>query len=353
MRWRAEPPGLEGRPEGTAVLLANLGTPDAPTAGALRRFLAEFLSDPRVVEIPRLVWWPLLHGLILPLRPARSAAKYASIWTPEGSPLAVWTRRQAQALDARLRLLGHEVAVEPAMRYGHPALGDALDRLRAAGTTRVLVLPLYPQYSGATTASTGDAVMRWAQQARRVPALRFVDSYHDDPGYLDALAASVHQHWATHGRAQRLVVSFHGMPQRTQALGDPYHDQCLTTARLLGARLGLAGDRMVVAFQSRFGKARWLEPYTEPTLRALAGAGVKSVDVVCPGFATDCLETLEEIAIEGREAFLAAGGERFAYIACLNDRADWIAALATLALRHLQGWESTAGTPAAVPGSGA
>jgi ferrochelatase len=338
MRFRPEPPFRHGSPARIAVVLVNLGTPDAPTAPALRRYLAEFLSDPRVVEIPRLAWWPILHGIILRTRPAKSAAKYATVWTPEGSPLAVWTRRQAEALQEALRTRGHGVLVRHAMRYGSPALPQVLDELRAEGATRMLVLPMYPQYAAATTASVGDKVMQWAQRTRRVPELRFVGEYHDDPAYIDALAARVQAHWAVNGQAERLLLSFHGVPLRSLQLGDPYHCQCHKTARLLGERLGLDMSRLVVTFQSRFGKARWLEPYTEPTLRELAAKGVRKIDVMCPGFTADCLETLEEIAQEAREAFLAAGGEDFRYIDCLNARPDWIEALAGIAEQHLQGW---------------
>ena len=341
MRFRAEPPYHHGQSDRTAVVLVNLGTPDAPTASALRRYLAEFLSDARVVEIPRLAWLPILHGIILRTRPARSAAKYASVWMPEGSPLAVWTQRQATALAQALSDAGHGLLVRHAMRYGQPSVASVLDGLRAEGATRVLVLPLYPQYAAATTASVGDAVMRWAQQARRQPELRFVGEYHDDPGYIEALARQLRKHWQAHGRAQKLVLSFHGLPERSLLLGDPYHCQCHVTARLLAQALGLAPEEMRVTFQSRFGRAKWLQPYTEPTLRELASQGIKSVDVMCPGFVADCLETLEEIALEARQAFLDAGGERFSYVACLNDDADFIQALAALALRHLQGWPTT------------
>ena len=342
MTFRPEPPFRHGQPERTAVLLVNLGTPDEPTPRALRRYLAEFLSDPRVVEIPRLAWWPILHGIILNTRPAKSAAKYATVWMPDGSPLAVWTTRQAAALQAEMTARGHRLLVRPAMRYGQPSIPSVLDALRAEGATRVLVLPLYPQYASATTASVGDKVSEWARLARRVPEMRFVGEYHDDPAYIGALAARVQGHWAEHGRAERLVLSFHGVPHRTLLLGDPYHCQCHKTARLLGEQLALPPGEMMVTFQSRFGKARWLEPYTEPTLVALAGQGVKRVDVMCPGFVSDCLETLEEIGQEAREAFLEAGGEQFRYIGCLNDRPDWIAALAGVAERHLQGWETRA-----------
>ncbi len=347
MEYRSEPPFRHGAPARTAVLLVNLGTPDEPSAPALRRYLAEFLGDPRVVEIPRIVWLPILHGIILRTRPARSAAKYASVWMPEGSPLAVWTQRQAAALQAELAAAGHgALLVRHAMRYGNPSVASVLDGLRAEGATRVLVLPMYPQYAAATTASVNDAVMAWAQRARRQPELRFVGEYHDDPGYIEALAQRLERHWAEHGRGEKLVLSFHGVPERSLLLGDPYHCQCHVTARLLTQRLGLTREQVVLTFQSRFGKAKWLEPYTEPTLRAMAVNGVKSVDVMCPGFTADCLETLEEIAQEAHEAFVEAGGERFSYVPCLNDDPRFVQALAAVALRHLQGWPTTHEPPA-------
>ncbi len=342
MRFRPEPALPHGTPERTAVLLVNLGTPDAPTAAALRRYLSQFLSDPRVVGVPRLVWWPLLHGVILNTRPAKSAAKYASIWMPEGSPLAHWTAKQATLLQGYLGERGLRppaLLVRHAMRYGNPSIASVLDELKAAHATRILVLPLYPQYAAATTASVNDEVMAWQHAQRRQPELRFVNHYHDDAGYIDALAARVRAHWMQEGRGDKLVLSFHGLPARSLALGDPYHCECHKTARLLAERLGLAKDEWLVTFQSRFGKARWLEPYTEPTLVALARQGTTRVDVMCPGFTADCLETLEEIAQEARAAFLGAGGRGFAYIPALNDQHEWIAALAALAIRHLQGWE--------------
>ncbi|MCA0241698.1 MAG: ferrochelatase [Proteobacteria bacterium] len=357
MRFRPEPaaspspsPSPSSAPvsvaPATALLLVNLGTPDAPTPAALRRYLAEFLSDPRVVEIPRLAWWPILHGIILRLRPAKSAAKYRSIWRPDGSPLAAWTERQASAVAGVLAARGQRIEVRHAMRYGRPAMGAVLDELRAAGCTRVLVLPLYPQYAAATTGSAADALHRWALRARRVPELRSVADYHDDAGYVGALAHSVQRHWQQRPPAERLLLSFHGVPERSRQLGDPYHDQCQRTAALLRERLALPADRLLVTFQSRFGKAQWLQPYTEPTLRELARQGIKSVDVMCPGFAADCLETLEEIAQEAREAFLHEGGQTFNYLPCLNDDEAWIEALADLAERHLQGWDTHGATTA-------
>jgi protoporphyrin/coproporphyrin ferrochelatase len=340
MGMRTEPGYRHGSAARTAVVLVNLGTPDEPTAPALRRYLAEFLSDPRVVEIPKLVWWLILNGVILRTRPAKSAAKYASVWTPEGSPLLVWTKRQTEAVAQHLQDSGHHLLVRHAMRYGNPSLPSVLDDLRAQGATRVLILPLYPQYAAATTASVNDKVMQWSLQSRRVPEFRFVGEYHDDPGYIAALATRLQAHWQEHGRADKLVLSFHGVPERSLKLGDPYHCQCHKTARLLAAHLGLDKDQMLVTFQSRFGKAKWLEPYTEPTLCALAAQGVKSVDVMCPGFVGDCLETLEEINQEAREAYLHAGGERFSYVPCMNGDPQWTRALAAVAERHLQGWDT-------------
>jgi ferrochelatase len=342
MPFQTEPPFRHGQPTQTAVLLCNLGTPDAPTAPALRRYLAEFLGDHRVVEIPRPIWWLILHGIILRTRPAKSAKKYASIWTKDGSPLKVWTEKQAALLRGYLGERGVQVPVRYAMRYGSPAMAAQLDQLKAEGATRILILPLYPQYSGTTTASVFDAVYGWAAKVRAIPELRFVNHYHDDPGYIAALAVRIQAHWKTHGRPDKLVMSFHGVPERTLHLGDPYHCECHKTARLLAEALRLPKEAWQLTFQSRFGKAKWLQPYTEPTLIALAQSGVKRVDVVCPGFTSDCLETLEEIALEVREAFLHAGGQEFHYIPCLNDSPDWIAALAQIAQQHLAGWPTQA-----------
>lgn len=342
MTFAAEPPFRHGSPAQTAILLVNLGTPDAPTPAALRRYLGQFLGDPRVVEIPRLLWWLILHGVILRVRPAKSAKKYESIWMPEGSPLLVWSAKQATLLRGYLGERGHPVLVRHAMRYGNPSVPSVLDELKAAGATRILLLPMYPQYSGPTTASAWDAVGEWSRSVRHVPEFRFVNRYHDDPAYIEALAQRVLAHWQAEGRGDRLVLSFHGVPKRTLLLGDPYHCECLKTARLLGERLGLKPDQLVVTFQSRFGKAEWLQPYTEPTLIELARQGVARVDVMCPGFTADCLETLEEIDQEAREAFLEAGGKAFHYIPCLNDSHPWIAAMAEIAIRHMQGWPTRA-----------
>ena len=338
MSFQKEPPFSHGQAATTAVVLCNLGTPDAPTAPALRRYLGEFLSDHRVVEIPKPLWWLILHGIILRVRPKKSAAKYASVWTPEGSPLKVWTEKQANMLRGYLGERGHQVAVRYAMRYGNPSIPAVLDELKTQGMTRVLIVSAYPQYSGTTTASVFDAVAHWGLKARHLPEIRFINRYHDDAGYIEALAKKVRAHWMHNGQADKLVMSFHGVPERTLQLGDPYHCECHKTARLLANQLGLAKDRYKVTFQSRFGKAKWLEPYTEPSLIELAKTGTQSVDLICPGFTSDCLETLEEINMEAREAFLHAGGKTFNYIDCVNDSPDWIRALTDLTERHLQGW---------------
>ena len=330
------------------ILLVNLGTPEAPTAHALRPYLRQFLSDPRVVEIPRAIWWPILNGIILNTRPRQSAAKYAKIWTAEGSPLKVHTQRQALLLRGYLgERTKAPLVVDWGMRYGSPSVPEGLARLREQGCDRVVVIPLYPQYSASATGSAYDAVFDTLSRMRNVPALRLVKQFHDHPGYIDALARSVTEHWMADGRAERLVMSFHGVPRFALDRGDPYHCQCQKTARLLAESLALDADRYCVTFQSRFGRAQWLKPYTIDTLRELAGRNVKSVDVICPGFVSDCLETLEEIGIENRTAFLTAGGREFRYIACLNERDGWIQALTDIALEHLHGWLDAAGEAAA------
>lgn len=357
MAFRPEPPYRHGSDRRTAILLVNLGTPDAPTAAAVRRYLRDFLSDPRVVEIPRFLWWPVLNGVVLPYRSKRSAARYARIWIKEGSPLRVYTEKLARMLKGALGARGQSLLVECAMRYGDPSIDAVLDRLHDQGAERVLVVPLYPQYSATTTASSMDAVLAWCATVRNVPEIRFLKHYHDHPGYVTTLAAQVAQYWATNGRLTwdsaepgkklpaRLVMSFHGVPERTLKLGDPYHCECQKTARLLALELGFTEGQYEVTFQSRFGRGKWLGPDTAQTLARLARDGVTDVDVICPGFAVDCLETLEEIAIEGRATFMGAGGRSFRYIPCLNDNHDWAMALAAICTEHLQGW-SLAGADA-------
>lgn len=339
MAFAKEPPHQHGTVSGSAVVLVNLGTPDAPTRGAVRRYLKQFLSDPRVVEIPRALWWFILHGVILPFRSGQSAKKYASIWTEDGSPLRIHTQNQAMLLHEALQARGHQdVTVAMAMRYGTPALPDVLARLKADGCDRIVVLPAYPQYSGTTTGSIWDAVFKHYRKIRNIPELRLVKNYHDHEAYIEALRQNVLSHWEHHGRAKKLVMSFHGVPKRTLMLGDPYHCECHKTARLLAAALKLREDDYIVTFQSRFGKAEWLQPYTAPTVQKLAREGVRSIDVICPGFTSDCLETLEEIAMEVRHDFLSAGGKEFHYIPCLNESPAWIAALAQVAEQHMIGW---------------
>lgn len=346
MGFKPEPSHTHGSRAHTAIVLANLGTPDAPTRADVRRYLNQFLSDPRVVEIPRALWWLILKGIILPFRSGKSAEKYASIWSKEGSPLRVHTDRQAKLLHGLLDERGHDVLVAYAMRYGAPDLPQVLESLKEQGCDRILLLPAYPQYSATTTASLFDAVFSHFRKVRNLPELRLIKHYHDHPGYISALAESVRRHWQSNGRPDKLIMSFHGVPKRTLLLGDPYHCECHKTARLLAEQLGLTKDEYLVTFQSRFGKAEWLQPYTAPTVSQLGKQGVRRVDVMCPGFTSDCLETLEEIAMEVRQDFLVAGGKEFHYIPCLNEEPAWIHALADIAEQHLAGW-ATRMTPQA------
>ena len=324
------PPVRHGR---IGVLLINLGTPDAPDAGAVRRYLAQFLSDARVIEIPRWLWLPVLHGIVLRVRPRKSAEAYRQVWTNEGSPLAAIAKRQTDALRKRL---GDEVIVDFAMRYGNPGIASALDNLVEAGCDRILAAPLYPQYCAATTASAQDALFAAIASRRRQPALRTLPAYYDDPLHIAALKASIERQLAQLDfEPQRLLLSFHGMPQRTLELGDPYHCHCQKTARLLGEQLSIETD---VAFQSRFGRAKWLEPATDAVLAAYPAQGVTRLAIAAPGFSADCVETLEELGIRGRDTFLAAGGERFVRLDCLNDSAEGMHMLEELVRRELAGW---------------
>lgn len=342
MRYDPEPKYQHGSLAKTGVLLINLGTPAAPTAKALRSYLKQFLSDPRVVEIPRPLWWLILNVVILNTRPKQSAGKYAKIWTREGSPLAVHTEKQAMLLKG---YLGERVktphALAWAMRYGEPSVGGALNGLREQGCDRLLVLPLYPQYSASTTASAFDAVFDAMKKMRNPPSLRLVKHYHDHPAYIAALAKNVNDYWMANGRPDKLVMSFHGVPRYSLDRGDPYHCECQKTGRLLAEELGLNTERYVVTFQSRFGRAEWLKPYTMETVAGLGKRKTGRIDVVCPGFVADCLETLEEIGIENKAAFLKAGGKEFHYIPCLNERHEWIQALSRVAAENLHGWAFT------------
>ena len=328
-----------GSPARTGVLYINLGTPEAPTAQALRPYLKEFLSNPRVIEIPRLIWWPILHGLILPFRPKKSAAKYAQIWMPEGSPLKVHTERQIELLRKELQSrLQNPPIIEYAMNIGKPSVASVMAKMQEQGCERTLILPLFPQYAASSTAAAMDNVFAVLKQMRNLPAIRTVKQYHDHPAYVAALAQNVRDYWAEQGQPDKLIISFHGIPQVNLDKGDPYHCACHKTGRLLAEALGLETHQYKVCFQSRFGKAKWLTPYTSLTLKQLGKDQTRRVDVVCPGFVSDCLETLEEIAIEAKDTFIQAGGKEFHYIPCLNERNDWIQALADITCSHLHGW---------------
>jgi ferrochelatase len=337
--YQTMPEFEHGRAERVGILLVNLGTPTAPTAASVRRFLKQFLSDPRVIEYPRWLWWLILNGVILRIRPARSAEAYRKIWTEAGSPLMIYSEGVAEGIQRQLdtRMPG-AARVELAMSYGDPSINDAVDRLLAAGARRLLVLPMYPQYSGTTTASVIDAVARKMNHLRWVPELRFINQYHDESGYIAALVASIREHWQQHGRGEKLLFSFHGVPRKTLLSGDPYHCQCRKTARLVVEALGLGDDEWVLSFQSRVGREEWLKPYTDETVVQLGKQGVGRLDVVCPGFSADCLETLEEIAMQNAELFLESGGESLRYIPALNDRDDHISFLTDLVQQHVGGW---------------
>ena len=339
MAYQTEPAFTHGTPVKTGILLINLGTPDAPTAQAVRPYLKEFLSDPRVIEIPMAMWWPILNGVVLNTRPKKSAAKYASVWLPEGSPLRVHTERQTVLLQG---FLGERTkapfAVDYAMRYGNPSIPSVLRKLKEQNCRRILIVPMYPQYAASSTATAFDVVFSELQQMRNAPALRTIASFHDHTGYIKALANNINEYWMKNGRPEKLVMSFHGLPRYTLDKGDPYHCECHKTGRLLAQQLGLQPDQYFLSFQSRFGKAEWLQPYTTATLKKLGKQKTKRVDVVCPGFVADCLETLEDIAMEGKEDFQHAGGGEYHYIPCLNERNDWMHALTDLVMDNLQGW---------------
>lgn len=339
MAYQTEPDFAHGTPVRTGILLINLGTPDAPTAQAVRPYLKEFLGDPRVVEIPKAIWWFILNGIILNVRPKKSAAKYATIWSAEGSPLRVHTAKQATLLQGYLG--EHTKApfiVDYAMRYGNPSIPSALRKLKEQNCQRILIVPMYPQYAASSTATAFDIVFDELRHMRNTPALRTIKNYPDHPGYIRALANNINEYWQKNGRPEKLVMSFHGVPRYTLDKGDPYHCECHKTGRLLAQQLGLQPEQYTISFQSRFGKAEWIQPYTTSTLLELGKQKIKRVDVVCPGFVADCLETLEEIAQEGKEDFQHAGGGEYHYIPCLNDRSDWMHALTDMVLENLHGW---------------
>lgn len=339
MTYQTEPAFAHGTPAKTGILLINLGTPDAPTAQAVRPYLKEFLSDPRVVEIPKPIWWLILNGIILNTRPKKSAAKYASVWLPEGSPLRVHTEKQASLLQGYLgERTKAPFVVDYAMRYGNPSIPSVLRKLKEQNCQRILIVPMYPQYAASSTATAYDIVFSELQQMRNTPALRTIKSFHDDAGYIKALANNINEYWMKNGRPEKLLMSFHGLPRYTLDKGDTYHCECHKTGRLLAQELGLKPEQYTLSFQSRFGKAEWLKPYTTATLKELGQQKTKRLDVVCPGFVADCLETLEEIAQEGKEDFQHAGGGEYHYIPCLNERHDWMRALTDLVMDNLHGW---------------
>lgn len=340
--YQSTPSFEHGAPESIGILLVNLGTPEEPTPAAVRRFLKQFLSDPRVIEYPRWLWWLILNGVILRVRPSRSAKAYQKIWADKGSPLMLFSKEIAAGMQIELdhRRPG-SVNVELAMSYGDPSIDAAIDRLLAKGARRLLVLPAYPQYSGTTTASVIDAVARKLNRLRWVPEMRYINQYHDEPGYIAALTASIREFWQQNGRGTLLMFSFHGVPNQTLLDGDPYHCQCQKTARLVAEALELGDDEWLLSFQSRVGREEWLRPYTDETIEKLGKQGLSRLDVVCPGFSTDCLETLEEIAMQNAELFLASGGESLHYIPALNAREDHVRFLTDLVDQHLSGWPQT------------
>ena len=338
-RFTPEPPHQHGTPTRIGVLLINLGTPEAPTPRAVRAYLREFLSDPHVVEIPRPVWWAILNLVVLRTRPKRSAGRYAQIWMNEGSPLRVHTQRQATLLRGYLgERIKYPMVVDYAMRYGKPSIADRLREFKAQNCDRLLLLPLYPQYSASTTGTAFAEVFDRLSRMRNMPAVRTVRQFHDHAAYIGALAQSVRDYWTRNGRPDRLLMSFHGVPRFTLDKGDPYHCECQKTARLLAEALALKPEQHHIAFQSRFGRAEWLKPYTAELLAQFGKQKIGRVDVICPGFVSDCLETLEEVAIEGKTTFLQAGGREFHCIPCLNERDDWIQTLTDIVLKHTLGW---------------
>ncbi|MEW9798531.1 ferrochelatase [Alteromonas sp. CYL-A6] len=339
MKYKSNAGFTHSQPRKMGVLVTNLGTPESPTAAALKPYLKEFLSDPRVVEVPRAIWWAILNLIILNVRPRRSAKAYATVWTEDGSPLMSITKAQASALAERCKAhYGDDVVVDFAMRYGKPAVSDVIDRMLAQGVDKLVVLPLYPQYCASTTGSTFDALAHDFTRRRWLPELRFVSHYHDHPGYIQAVADKIRAHWDKHGKADKLIFSYHGIPKRYLLNGDPYHCECHKTSRLIAEALQLDANDYMTTFQSRFGREEWLKPYTDETLKSLPGNGVKSVQICCPGFSADCLETIEEIGEENREYFMESGGERYEYIPALNSDDAHIDVLFDVVQTNLHGW---------------
>ncbi|OFC70138.1 ferrochelatase [Alteromonas confluentis] len=339
MKYKNSTHFTHGQPDKLGVLITNLGTPEAPTKQALKPYLKEFLSDPRVVEVPRLLWWCILNGVILNIRPKRSAHAYSTVWTEDGSPLMAITKAQHAALADKCRQqYGDDVVIDFAMRYGEPSIANAIQRLLDQGVRKLVVLPLYPQYCASTTASTFDAVAADFTKRRWMPELRFITNYNDNPAYIEALANSVRKHWEENGKADLLLMSYHGIPKRYLTNGDPYHCECYKTSRLLAEALELKSDQYMTTFQSRFGREEWLQPYTDETMKSLPGKGIRSVQVLCPGFSADCLETIEEIGVENKTYFMEAGGKRFEYIPALNDDPAHVDMLFALINDNLHGW---------------
>ncbi|WAJ70231.1 ferrochelatase [Catenovulum adriaticum] len=339
MKYQGKTDFSHKTPAKVGVLITNLGTPEAPTKPALKRYLKQFLSDPRVVEVPRFVWWFILNGVILNFRPARSAKAYQGVWTDKGSPLLIHTQNQHKAIAEQLVVeFGDKIVVEYAMRYGKPAINETIDKMLAQGVRQLLVLPLYPQYSATTTASTFDAIAQDFTKRRWLPDFKFISHYHDNADYIQAIADKIRAHWDKKGRADKLVFSYHGIPKRYLDNGDPYHCECYKTSRLVADNLALNKDEYITTFQSRFGKEEWLKPYTDHSLQAFPKQGIKSVQVICPGFSADCLETIEEIGEENRDYFIEAGGERFEYIEALNSDPQHIDMLVNLIKTNLANW---------------
>lgn len=340
-KFQGHPEFAHDNPSCTGILITNLGTPDAPTASAVRRYLSEFLSDPRVVEMPRWLWMLALHGIILRIRPARAAKSYQSVWGEKGSPLLYISEELTARLKQACQDFAGPVKVELAMRYGQPSIEAGLQALNKAGARRVLLLPLYPQYSATTTATTFDAVSKVLHKWRWIPELRMINHYHTHPAYIQAVADSIRTYWQTHGQADKLMFSFHGLPKKYLLKGDPYFCECQTTARLVAENLQLDAEQWYLSYQSRFGREEWLQPYTDHTLQQWGEQGIEHVQVVCPGFSVDCLETLEEIAIENRDVFLQAGGMQYSYIPALNAGNNHVAMLMDLIKQHTAGWPET------------